>query len=206
MPELQCEVYDNILSGLSNSLLGVFSIDLKKIIKKTQMQVNEDINEAKRNIGMTFARQLVLGQLGTSFTMNNNFINNNEGMKESDIENSNDNIISTSTKSNNINEEKKDSTSDDENEKFLEEDEYKLSDDNNNGQINLDQTNINNMEFTIAQKGQKLTTKNILKLGGDFIKNNINDSNYFVVYPNIKQYNIPGYTQGLINQEQYKEI
>ena len=204
MPELQCEVYDNILSGLSNSLLGVFSIDLKKIIKKTQMQVNEDINEAKRNIGMTFARQLVLGQLGTSFTMNNNFINNNEGMKESDIENSNDNIISTSTKSNNINEEKKDSTSDDENEKFLEEDEYKLSDDNNNGQINLDQTNINNMEFTIAQKGQKLTTKNILKLGGDFIKNNINDSNYFVVYPNIKQYNIPGYTQGLINQEQYQ--
>jgi len=216
MPELQCEVYDHILSGLSNSLLGIFSLDLTKIIKKTQIQVNEDINQAKKNIGMSFARQLILGQLGQGLNannninndINNNIINTNEGMKENNnIENSNDNIISTST---NIIKEESKENSDDENEKFLEEDEFKLNDDNNNnGQINLDQTNINNMEFTIAQKGQKLSMKNTLKLGGDFIRNNINDSNYFVVYPNIKQFKIPGYSQGLIGLEEnpeYKKV
>jgi len=35
MPELQCEVYDHMLSGMHNSLLGVFSIDVRRIIKKT---------------------------------------------------------------------------------------------------------------------------------------------------------------------------
>ena len=36
LPELQCEVYDNILSGMANSLLGVFTLNLKKIIKQTR--------------------------------------------------------------------------------------------------------------------------------------------------------------------------
>ena len=213
MPELQCEVYDNILSGLSNSLLGVFSIDLKKIIKRTQAQVVEDINQAKKNMGMAFARQLILGQLSNSNSINNNALegsNNNinnidTGMKESNIENSNDNIISTKNDqellhiSKTLNQ-KDIIDSDDENEKFLEEDENKL-DDNNKGEVNINNTNLNNMVFTIAQKGQKLTARNTLKLGGDFIKNNLNDSNYFVVYPNLKPFKIPGYSQSIGNNE-----
>ena len=48
MPELQCEVFDNMLSGLNNSLLGIFSINLRSIIQKTKKQVKEDINQAKK--------------------------------------------------------------------------------------------------------------------------------------------------------------
>ena len=227
MPELQCEVYDNILSGLTNSLLGVFSIDVKKIIKKTTIQINEDINQANRNLGMNFARQLILGQIGlnsnassrnsSNFNLannlesnmkenNNNLINNNIPNNNNNIINNNENIININTNniaenedllniSKNLNQ-KEDLKieEDDENEKFLEEDENKLND-GNTGKVNIENTNINNMIFTIAQKGQKLTVRNTLKLGGDFIKNNINDSNYFVVYPNIKPYKIPGYSQ-----------
>jgi len=198
MPQLQCEVYDNILSGLSNSLLGVFSIDLKKIISRTQIQVQEDINEANKNVGMGIARHLLLGQLG--FGVNNN-INNNLGMQEKDLDSSN-NIISTDSKnqdlleiSKTINEKENE---DDENEKFLEEDENKLND-NNNGEVNINNSKINNMVFTIAQKGQKLSMKNTLKLGGDFMKNNLYDSNYFIVYPTLKYYKIPGFGANLEN-------
>ena len=223
MPELQCEVYDNILSGLSNSLLGVFSIDVKKIIKKTTIQVNEDINQANRNMGMNIARQLILGQIGLNshnssrtnslfnmannldenmkeksnslFNNNNNLILNNENIIDTNSNNSaqNEDLLNIS-KSLNQKEDLKIEEEDDENEKFLEEDENKLND-GNTGKVNIDNTNINNMVFTVAQKGQKLTARNTLKLGGDFIKNNINDSNYFVVYPNIKPYKIPGYAQ-----------
>ena len=198
MPQLQCEVYDNILSGLSNSLLGVFSIDLKKIISRTQIQVQEDINEANKNVGMGIARHLLLGQLG--FGANNN-INNNLGMQEKDLDSSN-NIISTDSRnqdllniSKTINEKENE---DDENEKFLEEDENKLND-NNNGEVNINNSKINNMVFTIAQKGQKLSMKNTLKLGGDFMKNNLYDSNYFIVYPTLKYYKIPGFGANLEN-------
>ena len=159
MPQLQCEVYDNILSGLSNSLLGVFSIDLKRIISRTQIQVQEDIDEANKNVGMGIARNLLLGQLGLGVKNNINNINN-VGMQEKDLSDSNNNIISTDSKnqsllniSKTIN--KKESfNDDDENEKFLEEDENKLND-SNNGEVNISNSKINNMVFTIAQKGQR---------------------------------------------------
>ena len=197
MPQLQCEVYDNILSGLSNSLLGVFSIDLKRIISRTQIQVQEDIDEANKNVGMGIARNLLLGQLGLGVKNNINNINN-LGMQEKDLSDSNNNIISTDSKnqsllniSKTIN--KKESfNDDDENEKFLEEDENKLND-SNNGEVNISNSKINNMVFTIAQKGQKLSVKNTLKLGGDFMKNNLYDSNYFILFPTLKYYKIPGF-------------
>ena len=210
MSELQCEVYDNILSGLSNSLLGVFSIDLRKIIKKTKIQVQEDINEAKKNMGMAFARQLILGQIGGGLNNDINNINNSGGgMQEKDMESSNDNMISTDSNINKNDQEllnisktlnQKDNDSDDENEKFLEEDENKIND-NNNGEVNINNININNMVFTVAQKGQNLSMKNTLKLGGDFIKNNLYDSNYFVVYPNLKYFKVPGYGQNSENPQ-----
>ena len=221
IPELQCEVYDNILSGFSNSLLGVFSIDLKKIIKRTEIQVNEDINQADKNNGLAFAQNIFLNQMNNlnnnNINMNYNINNNNNnwgGMKEKDSDDS-DNIISTNNNdqdllgiSQTLNNKGGDFGYDEENTIFLEEDEFKIND-NNKGQININNKNMSDMEFTIAPKGQKLSTKNVVKLGGDFIKNNLNDSNYFVVYPNIQLYKIPGYSgneNGVNNQKVQKEL
>ena len=100
MPELQCEVYDNILSGYNNSLIGIFSIDVKRIIKRTKAQVIEDINQADRNNGLAFAQSFLLNQLNnvdsrlnSISSKSNNIIDNGGGMKENNIDNENDNII-----------------------------------------------------------------------------------------------------------------
>ena len=203
LPELQCEVYDNILNGLSNSLLGVFTIDLKRIIKRTHKQIDEDINEVRKNIGMNLFGNMLFNQINLGKMNNMRF---NSVANPAVVENNDENIIKTNEEedkreeilrvSKSLNEKEKyslnaDSDSD-ENEKFLEEDEHKF-DDGNKGQVNLNETNFNNMVVALPQKNRKITMKNTIKLTGDFLKNNINDSNYFVVYPFLKPFIIPGY-------------
>ena len=113
LPELQCEVYDNILSGMANSLLGVFSIKLKKIIKETKMQVQEDINSSKGNLGLSIFGSGIGKLLNLNFNNmkfgnnmlnanpNNNLINTNPDTNTINTNIINTNIINTS--SNNVN-------------------------------------------------------------------------------------------------------
>jgi len=108
MPELQCEVYDNILSGMHNSLLGVFSIDIKKIINKTSKQIQEDINEADKDYGtgktgemMMKGMQQMLSQFFPLASSNNSINNINNINNDNNIINTNsDNIINTSSNQN----------------------------------------------------------------------------------------------------------
>jgi hypothetical protein len=94
LPELQCEVYDNILSGMANSLLGVFSLNLKKIIRITRKQVQDDINNSNKNSGLfAFGRGLI-GRLDLNMFANNNIVNSND--------NQNNNIINTNIINQNI--------------------------------------------------------------------------------------------------------
>lgn len=131
MPELQCEVYDHMLSGLHNSLLGVFSIDIKRIIKKTKMQIEEDIIESKKDYGMSATNEMLMKQMKEQVfkqffqgTGKNNF---------NDINNNSENIINTNSNENNnaINEKGM-------SEKYLE--------DNNNLLINSNSKNIEKEE------------------------------------------------------------
>ena len=210
MPDLQCEVYDNVLKGLSNSLLGVFSIDIKKIIRKTKEQINEDINDAKKEYGLSMANQMLLNQFGAMYSnapQNDNIINtsaSNSGMAENSLENSQNNLISNSKEdnqnlleiSNKVNKGNVDSDEED----FLEVDENKAQDDNT-GSIDISSTNINNMEIAIPTKGKKFTMQNTLKLGGDFLRQNLFDSHYFVTFPCLQLFQIPGYGQSLGENE-----
>ena len=74
MPELQCEVYDHMLSGMHNSLLGVFSIDVKKIIRRTSKQIIEDINGTRKELGVSTTSEMLMKQindtLAGSFSLN----------------------------------------------------------------------------------------------------------------------------------------
>ena len=47
MPDLQCVVYDTILSGLINSSLGIFLIDLNSVIKATHTIIDHDIKHMR---------------------------------------------------------------------------------------------------------------------------------------------------------------
>ena len=64
IPELQCEVYDYVLSGMIKSLLGVFTLNVKKLTKKTQLRFKEDLAKIKE----TKLKSLGESILGKAFT------------------------------------------------------------------------------------------------------------------------------------------
>jgi len=225
MPELQCEVYDHMLAGLHNSLLGVFSLDLKRLIKKTHRQIEEDMSNTKRKIGTNTFANFIRNSLDAS-----GLILNPDKTQSLIPEEEDDNIISTSSKNefdikkssdpltsmymetqkekekekdeqkknllqitSTINNKDNDDIQSDnsEEEDFLEADENKI--DVKGEQVNVQDMNMNKVEIAIPMEGRRLSMKNTLKLDGNFLKNNINSSEYFVLYPNLKYYKIPGY-------------
>jgi hypothetical protein len=241
MPELQCEVYDHILSGLHNSLLGVFSLNLKRIIKKTHKQIEEDITFTRKTLGTNIFANLIRNSIDLT---NMNF--NKEKGQVIPEEKEEDNDISTSTNKNkeafditktndplsslmkkekeeqqrkhsskiqntlynenDKNDEDEDSDKNSE-DNFLEVDENKVED--KGEKININEMNMNKVEIAVPVEGGRLSVKNTLKLDGNFLKNNINSSEYFVVYPNLKYYKIPGYelkqNAGIEGEEQEQE-
>ena len=241
MPELQCEVYDHILSGLHNSLLGVFSLNLKRIIKKTHKQIEEDITFTRKTLGTNIFANLIRNSIDLT---NMNF--NKEKGQVIPEEKEEDNDISTSTNKNkdafditktndplsslmkkekeeeqkrhsskiqntlynenDKNDEDEDSDKNSE-DNFLEVDENKVEE--KGEKININEMNMNKVEIAVPVEGGRLSVKNTLKLDGNFLKNNINSSEYFVVYPNLKYYKIPGYelkqNAGIEGEEQEQE-
>ena len=230
MPELQCEVYDHMLAGLHNSLLGVFSLDLKRIIKKTRRQIDEDLAAVRKKIGESIFGQLVKDSLRKNdfniLTLSKNFSSQNGMIKKPE-----ENVISTND-NNNINNEKEDINDpfdiknmadplselkeveereiegkdltdlskeiNKENEKKEDDDDSdKNSEDNliedKKEEIDMKNIKINEMQITIPVDDKKVSLRKTIKVDGEFIKNNINDPNYFVSFPIIKPYRIPGY-------------
>ena len=59
MPELQCEVYDNLFSGMINPLLGIFLLNVKNLIKKTNEQIDEDLKITKIQVGALLAKGIL---------------------------------------------------------------------------------------------------------------------------------------------------
>ena len=236
MPELQCEVYDHILSGMHNSLLGVFSIDVRRIIKKTSLQIQEDINESRKDYGTAVANEMIMKQLTQKMFENllggpaiNNLINTNTNANNNIINtSSNNNIINTSSNNNIDNEERKNNDLDeqekgkndllrisqsinkqnnlddeDEEESLLNNTENFIEENENNLPINqkkiqeekekINKINMDEMEVIIPKDNENPNMKNVFRLTGQDLKNNINESKCFVVYPNLKYFKIPGY-------------
>ena len=97
MPQLQCEVYDYIFSGYVNPTLGLFLLNIKKLIMETNKQIEEDQKISRVKLG---------------YYLNTGAIDNKKGdlgnLDKVAKNNNNDNIINTSSKQNNINNEEDD--------------------------------------------------------------------------------------------------
>ena len=50
IPEMQCEVYDHVLGGMLNQLLGIFMLSVKSIIKDTHKTFENNITETKKRM------------------------------------------------------------------------------------------------------------------------------------------------------------
>ena len=230
MPELQCEVYDHMLSGLHNSLLGVFSLDLKRLIKKTHRQIDEDLrvknieygthalrNSLRNSLNDIF-KNMALNSLGINqvkkeedeniISTSSNIINSNdplsliaekEKQKQKQLEEKDKQLLKLSNAiqkganqgENNIDNEDEDSDKNSE-DNFIEVDENKTDDKGEN--LNIDKIDMGQTEITLALPGKTLSNKNTIKLDGNFLKNNINSPEYFVAFPTLKKFKIPGYT------------
>ena len=80
IPELQCNVYDHVLGGLLNQLLGIFLVDVKKIIQETNAMFENHYKLAKDT--------KVSNKNLNEYVKNNNLINDNNISN-----NNNENII-----------------------------------------------------------------------------------------------------------------
>ncbi len=52
MPEMQCVVYDYILSGMLNQMLGIFLIPIKDIIEDNLKKINRDLKITSNKLGL----------------------------------------------------------------------------------------------------------------------------------------------------------
>ena len=147
MPQLQCIVYDHILSGLVNPILGIFLINLKRIIKETNRQIDEDIEMLNSKIENYLNKGDITNKIGELGNFDKNI----------DIGNKDD-IIDTSSKQNLI--------------------------DNKEEEINIE----NDKKFD----EEKEIRVNTIVYDSQFIEKNKNNSEYFVVLPQYKDFTIPG--------------
>ena len=86
MPQLQCEVYDYIFSGLVNPTLGLFLLDIKKLIEDTNKQIEEDIKISRVKLGYYLNKGDITNTIGDTGNIDNK-----------------ENIIDTTLKKNDIN-------------------------------------------------------------------------------------------------------
>ena len=242
IPELQCEVYDHMLSGLHNSLLGVFSLDLKRIIKKTRTQITEDLNAVRKTFGKGILDNFFKSSL---LKGNDNFKNSlikinssGNGMSEKNdiiIEEEEKNVINTDSNSNIINDKKDDldirnmpdpltalkeveekeineknltdiskeinkkkdekekkegEEEDDDSEKNSEE---HLMEEHKKEDIDMNTIKIDELQVAFASEDKKLSLRSTIKLKGKEAIDNLNNPNYFVAFPILKPFKIPGY-------------
>ena len=101
MPQLQCEVYDYIFSGMMNPTLGLFLLNIQQLIKETNKQIEEDKKVIKTKIAHNMGAGLItnaigaIGQLDKIVPQNNednNIINTSSSQSNNILLDSNDNI------------------------------------------------------------------------------------------------------------------
>ena len=64
MPQLQCEVYDYIFSGMINPTLGLFLINIQKLIEETHKQMEDDQKSVKLKLSYYASKGDVTNQIG----------------------------------------------------------------------------------------------------------------------------------------------
>ena len=226
MPELQCEVYDHMLGGLHNSLLGVFSLDLKRIIKKTRRQIDEDLNSVRGKFGTgilnDFVKTSLKGKNLHILNLPNNIIGGNgmteksgtdtiieekkeeekndlfnkdpltalKEVDEKEIEAKNLTDISKEINKKKEGEEEKENHEDDDSEKNSEE---HLLEEKKEEDIDINTIKIDELQVAVPSKDGKSTLRNTMTLKRDVIKTSLNYPEYFVAFPILKPFKIPGY-------------
>ena len=174
MPQLQCQVFDYIFSGMINPSLGLFLINLKRLITETKKQLEEDKKSSKDKLTFYLGEGIVKNALSNAGGIDSLF--DKDKNKKNELEDSNENIISTASKNIQII-----------NEAFNKEKENK---------------NKNNEDINILKKQAQISV-NTKNYDAPFIEKNKDIPEYFVLLPQFKLYYIPGYDKHRGNKTGY---
>ena len=161
MPQLQCQVFDYIFSGMINPSLGLFLIDLKRLINQTKNQIEEDKKNSKDKLTFYLSEGIVKNALSNAKGIDNLFDKDKKNKDE--LENSDENIISTASKDIQI----------------------------INEALNKEQNN-KNIEDEDKLRNQAQITVNTKNYDAQFIEKNKDIPENFVLLPQFKMYYIPG--------------
>jgi hypothetical protein len=93
MPQLQCEVYDYIFSGMINPTLGIFLINIRKLIIETNRQIEEDEKITRVKLGYYLSKGVVSNSPGDLADLDK-LSNNNGENGNNNIEINEDEILS----------------------------------------------------------------------------------------------------------------
>ncbi|MCQ2816272.1 MAG: hypothetical protein MJ252_03300 [archaeon] len=189
VPELQCEVYDNLLSGMVKSLLGVFTLDIKKVIRRSEQRIDDDLRAAK---AATDSATMAKGILGKNFGIIEEIAFAEE---KGSSQPKSDTQSNTSSKGMQMTEltEKKDSLKS----PLIEENEdpaLKVS-----GSVAMQEMSSSSSNVDPGAAG----LENAIRLPKKLPEYMLNNSHYFVIYPVFKNYQIPGYMK---TQHQIKDF
>ena len=182
MPELQCEVYDYLFSGMVNPLIGVFLLNVKNLVKLTNKQIEEDMKITRIKVGVYLTSGLLEKNVGALGKLDKLLekTKNEENKKDE-----NEEEINTNKKVKLI-EDKEENVSD------------KISNNDTLINLNYNESNlkpddvilqINNSKDDLKKELTKVNTKSYDK---NFIKENKSRSEYFVLLPQYKTFTIPG--------------
>ena len=182
MPQLQCQVFDYIYSGLLNPNLGIFLLNIKHLIAQTKKQIDEDLKNTKAKLAYYMSAGIVKNTLGHIGGIDKLFDKDKDKNKKEE-----NNIINTSSSDTNII-----NSSSNQNQ--------------NKNLLGLDNEEIEKSEEELSQlKAKKeivVTTKNY---DAQFVENNKDISEYFVLLPQYHTYFIPGSNKHKGNHTGYQK-
>ena len=100
MPQLQCEVYDYIFSGMINPILGLFLLNIKELITETTKQIDEDLKTIRVKLSYYMGTGVVTNAIGSLGGLdklipkktNDNIIDTSSNQSNNILEDSNENI------------------------------------------------------------------------------------------------------------------
>jgi hypothetical protein len=195
IPELQCEVYDYVLSGMFKSLLGVFTLNVKRLAKKTQLRFKEDLSKIQEMkskklgesiLGKTFTDMQSSAFFGINANSNKKQSEEEINTKKTKIEGKKEplDIYKDEKKDNNLKEELIDKNAD--SDSIL-----AISNSINESSTKLDKT----VELQNSTSNIPLEQANATILPKTLDKNMKDDPKYFVRYPLFKKFILPGVTE-----------
>ena len=199
IPEMQCEVYDHVLGGMLNQLLGIFMLSVKSLIRETHRTIDKDIKITKEKIeqmknnskpkaidvGLVVPNQELINKSGEKLIddTGDNPTSKNE-MKELESKPLSDDKVINIDNDNPL----KVPLVKDEKEKGL-----------NDSVGSVERFNEGNLVCKTSKDLNKLYTGII---DNQFIMEHKNDSDYFVLKPSFKTYTLPGVKKG---DKEYRE-